>query len=84
MDSDLSACNCTLASAHSPPTKPTIVPSPSTMAVSPALADVGRSARTTVAATKGTRRERRSSARRRTPARKDAGSGAVIRSRGRS
>ena len=43
----------TLASAHSPPTNPTIVPSARTSAASPGLADVGRSARTTVATTKG-------------------------------
>ena len=58
-----SACTCTLASAHSPPTNPTIVPSVSTSAVAPAFADVGFSARTTVAATYGSRRAASSRAR---------------------
>ena len=43
----------TVASAHSPPTKPSSSPSESTRAESPGLALVGRSARTTVAHTNG-------------------------------
>ena len=59
-----SACRRTLCSAHAPPTKPSIVPSPSTIAASPVRTLVGRCARTTVATTNGVRAARRSSARR--------------------
>ena len=41
----------TVDSAHTPPTNPSIEPSGSTSALSPGLALVGRSARTTVAST---------------------------------
>ena len=41
--------------AHWPPTKPSIEPSASTMARSPAWAELGSCARTTVARTNGTR-----------------------------
>ena len=47
-----------------PPTKPWIVPSPSTSAASPVRTLVGRCARTTVATTNGVRAPRSSSARR--------------------
>src|SRR5689334_5311195 len=53
----------TVDSAQVPPTKPSIVPSGSTRARSPALALVGRSARTTVARTNGVRSLRRRSTR---------------------
>ena len=59
-----SACRRTLCSAHAPPTKPSIVPSPSTRAASPVRTLVGRCARTTVATTNGVRAARSSSARR--------------------
>src|SRR6185312_16304341 len=54
-DSTLSPYSRTDASAHCPPTNPSITPSARTSAVSPACALVGRWARTTVACTNGTR-----------------------------
>src|SRR5262249_16300325 len=68
---------CTLAPAHPPPPNPTLLPPPRTppivpsacpMAVAPALAEVGRSALTTVASTYGSRRAASSSALARTSA----------------
>ena len=56
-------CARTVDSAHVPPTKPSIVPSASTIASSPGLADVGRSASTTRACTNGTRSRCSASAR---------------------
>ena len=47
------AAAATDVSTHWPPTNPSMVPSARTTAVSPARAEVGASARTTVASTKG-------------------------------
>ena len=53
----------TVNSAQVPPTNPSTVPSGSTSASSPGLADVGRSTRTTRACTNGTRSLRSAAAR---------------------